>query len=136
MAAVQTHAGVHLVGTALQAGEHGAGLGRVGGLVEHVAVEAHDGISGAPGSFRRLRADEFHTSGPGRGTTVEAKSHFGTEGVESYYRIGEQVTIMYSAKNPQVFTIEGYDVAGVFLLFLMAAFACGVLYWGFIRHGV
>jgi hypothetical protein len=69
------------------------------------------------------------------GTTVEAKSHFGTEGVESYYRIGERVTIMYSAKNPQVFAIEGYDIAGVFLLFLMAAGACAVLYFGFIQHG-
>ena len=69
---------------------------------------------------------EFITS---TGVTIKAKSFYGTAGVKSYYRIGEQVTVRYSAKNPQVFAIKGFDGTSVFVTFLAAAGACAIFYW-------
>jgi hypothetical protein len=63
------------------------------------------------------------------GITIKAKSFYGSKETASYYRIGEQVSILYSVKNPRVFIIEGYDVAGLFFLFLFAAAVCAVVYW-------
>ena len=67
------------------------------------------------------------------GATIEAQSFFGFENVNTYYRIGERVSILYSPKNPRVFAIEGDDGAGVFVAFLVAAGAGGIFYWGFLQ---
>jgi hypothetical protein len=69
------------------------------------------------------------------GVTIKAKSFYGAEGVNSYYRVGEQVAIRYSAKKPHVFAIEGFDGTSVFFTFLAAAATCAIFYWGFMKHG-
>ena len=37
---------LEIVGAALQAGEHGSGLGHIGGFIQHVVVQAHNGVGG------------------------------------------------------------------------------------------
>ncbi|QJX46891.1 DUF3592 domain-containing protein [Hymenobacter taeanensis] len=68
-----------------------------------------------------------------QGKSVRAKSLYGAEEVGDYFRVGEKVDILYSAKRPEVFAIQGFDVSGLFLLFLMTAFVVAVSYWGFIE---
>ena len=95
------------------------GLRTTGILIDLVADEASEGPVFNP-------VVRFTTSS---GVTIEAKSIFGAEGVTSYYRIGQRVPVRYLAEKPWVFAIEGYDTAGVFLLFLLAAGAVAFFYW-------
>jgi hypothetical protein len=99
---------------------HVRGLRTTGILIDLVADEASEGPVFNP-------VVRFTTSS---GVTLEVKSSFGVEGVNSYYRIGQQVPVRYLAKKPWVFAIEGYDSAGVFLLFLLAAGVGALFYWG------
>ena len=96
------------------------GLRTTGTSIDLVADEASEGPVFNP-------VVQFTTSS---GVMMEVKSSFGTEGVASYYRIGQRVPVRYLAKKPWVFAIEGYDTAGVFLLFLLAAGAGALFYWG------
>lgn len=102
---------------------------RTTGIITDIAADVEDKESDGPAFHLVVR---FTTS---TGETIEAKSGFGAAGVNTYYRIGEQVSVRYSAKNPQLFAVEGYDVTGVFILFLLAAGACAVFYWGVMLPG-
>jgi hypothetical protein len=99
---------------------HVRGLRTTGILIDLVADEASEGPVFNP-------VVRFTTSS---GVTMKVKSSFGTEGAASYYRIGQRVPVRYLAEKPEVFAIEGYDTAGVFLLFLLAAGAGALFYWG------
>ncbi len=102
---------------------------RTTGIITDIVEDVEDKESDGP-VFHLVV--QFTTSA---GETIEARSGFGAAGVETYYRIGERVSVMYSAKNPRLFAIEGYDVTGAFILFLLAAGACAIFYWGCIRNG-
>jgi hypothetical protein len=65
------------------------------------------------------------------GTTIIAESTFGTPEAGTFYRVGEEVEIRYSASKPTFFAIVGYDVAAVLMLLLFAAGTCAILYWNY-----
>ena len=65
------------------------------------------------------------------GTTIIAESTFGTQEAGSYFRVGQQVEVRYSPRNPTFFAIVGYDVAAVLLFFFFAAGIVAMLYWGY-----
>jgi len=99
---------------------HVRGLRTTGTLIDLVADEASEGPVFNP-------VVRFTTSS---GVTMAVKSSFGAEGATSYYRIGQRVPVRYLAKRPWVFIMEGYDSAGVFLLFLLAVGVGALFYWG------
>jgi hypothetical protein len=96
------------------------GIRTTGTIVDMVQDEASDG----PAVHLVV---QFTTA---TGAAIRAKSYYGMERVNTYYRIGEQVHIRYSDKDPQVFSVEGHDVAGLFLVFLVTAGVVAICYYG------
>lgn len=68
------------------------------------------------------------------GTTIVAESAFGTSDANVLYRVGQQVEVRYSPRNPTFFAIVGYDAAAVLLFFLCAAGIVIMLYWGYLHN--
>jgi hypothetical protein len=94
------------------------GVPTMGTITELVRDDSGDGVAYHPVvTFTTLT-----------GTAVVAKSSFGASEANTYFHIGQQVPIRYSAKNPQFFAIKGYDGSAVFYAGLAAAFMLALLW--------
>jgi hypothetical protein len=63
------------------------------------------------------------------GITIELESGLGTSEANDFFRIGQQVDILYAPKRPKMFSIVGYDSDVLLGVLLIAAFVGGVFYW-------
>lgn len=100
---------------------HLRGMRAVGTIVELRRDDSGDGVVYHP-------KVKFTTH---TGTTIIAESTFGTQGAGTFYQIGEEVEIRYSASKPTFFAIVGYDVAAILMLLLFAAGICAIIYWNY-----
>ena len=66
-----------------------------------------------------------------QGVHIEAKSMHGTGEAGTYYRVGEQVALRYTPRNPTCFAIDGYDVSTVLILFFFAVMGSAILWRAF-----
>lgn len=96
------------------------GIQTTGTIVELVRDESESAVIITP-------VVAFPTS---TGATIRAKSMVGSTGIGSFYAVGQQVEIRYSAKDPTSFIITGHDAAVVFLLFLVALGVGAMFYLG------
>ena len=93
------------------------GLRTTGTVVELVRDDTGDGLTFSP-------VVAYTTN---QGVEMVAKSFYGTPEAGSFFRVGQQVDILYAAHNPRHFAIAGYDVSALVLLGLFAAGLTGLI---------
>lgn len=81
---------------------HVVGISTTGTIIELVRDDSGEG----PDTFTPVVA--FTTA---QGLAITAKNSLGTPEARSYFRVGAQVNIHYSAHNPRFFIIDGYDIS-------------------------
>jgi hypothetical protein len=63
------------------------------------------------------------------GVTLELESSFGSSQTNDFFRVGQQVDILYAPKHPKMFSIVGHDSHVLISVVLLLAIIGGVLYW-------